>query len=120
MAAKRPLPEADEQAIRYMLRFASDAVRPARHAGRREYDSRLELRLALERLVELTGEAAKRVSTETRTLLAQIEWSNLIRMRDRLAHYYDSTDPEIVWNTVRKELPLFVRQLQAVLGGRYR
>lgn len=117
MAAKRRLTEADERAIRHMLRFASDAVRLARHAGRREFDSRPELRLALERLVELTGEAAKRVSTETRTLLSQVEWSNLVRMRDRLAHYYDSIDPEIVWNTVRKELPLLIRQLQAVLIG---
>jgi hypothetical protein len=32
-------------------------------AQRSDFDNRRELRLALERLVELTGEAAKRVST---------------------------------------------------------
>jgi uncharacterized protein with HEPN domain len=119
MAAKRRLTEADEQAFRDMLRFARDAAGLGRHATRGQFDSRLELRLALERLVELVGEAAKRVSSETRESQAQIEWSEIIKMRDKLAHNYERIDPEVVWNTVRKNLPPLIRQLETVLNRRH-
>jgi uncharacterized protein with HEPN domain len=101
-----------------MLDFARIAVRLRYKTKRYEFDERTE-RLALERLVELIGEAAKRVSTETRESQARIEWSDIIKMRDKLAHDYDEIDPDILWGTFRNDLPRLIRQLESALSGRH-
>lgn len=120
MAAERRLTQGDEEALRNMLDFARIAVRLRYKTKRHEFDERTERRLALERLVELIGEAAKRVSTETRESQVRIEWSDIIKMRDKLAHDYDEIDPDILWGTFRNDLPRLIRQLESALNERRR
>ncbi len=38
-------------------------------------------------------------------------------MRNRLAHGYFDVDLDIVWNTVTYNLPILIRELEAILGS---
>lgn len=57
------------------------------------------------RNVEIIGEAAKQLSEQTRALLPEVQWTQLIGMRDRLAHGYFAINLDVVWNTVQEDLP---------------
>ncbi len=63
------------------------------------------LALALTKLVEIVGEAAKQVSGETKDAHSEIPWSAAARMRDRPVHHYFDIDLDVLWSTVRQDLP---------------
>lgn len=53
----------------------------------------------------LIGEAAKNVGEATRSKYPVVEWRDLTRLRDRLAHHYWSISIEQIWNIASRELP---------------
>lgn len=70
------------------------------------------LALSLVRCIEIIGEAASRVSGETRMLVPQIPWPDLVGMRNRLVHAYFDIDLDRVWDTVLDDLPPLIAQLE--------
>ena len=75
-----------------------------------------KLQLALTRLIEIVGEAASRVSQETRLRHPEIPWPQMVGMRNRLIHGYDTVDLAVLQSTVGVDLPPLVAQLDAILG----
>lgn len=69
------------------------------------------LRLALTKLVEIVGEAAKQVTHPTRADHPQVPWSEAARMRDRLVHHYFDIDLDVLWATVSTDLPALLKVL---------
>ena len=55
--------------------------------------------------LQVIGEAAKKISPETRELEPGIPWGQIAGMRNILVHEYFSIDTELVWTTVEKDLP---------------
>ena len=71
------------------------------------------LQLALVKLVEIIGEAAKAVSDDTRRRFPEVPWSLAARTRDRLTHHYFEVDIEVLWSTVTDSLPALLAALRA-------
>lgn len=71
------------------------------------------LRLALTKLVEIVGEAAKQITDETRREHPTVPWTAAARMRDRLVHHYFDIDLDVLWATIENDLP----NLLAALGS---
>jgi uncharacterized protein with HEPN domain len=63
---------------------------------------------AVVHLLEITGEAARLVSQETRDAHPDIPWEQMIGMRNRLIHEYFRVDLATVWDTVRNDLPRLI------------
>jgi uncharacterized protein with HEPN domain len=70
------------------------------------------LQLALTRVVEIVGEAAARVSSETQRQFPAIPWPQIIALRNRLVHGYDAVDPAILWAIVEADLPALIEELR--------
>ena len=60
---------------------------------------------AVIRALEIVGEAAKKVPLPLRRRFASIPWKNLAGMRDKLIHDYVGVSVEVVWRTVREDIP---------------
>ena len=60
---------------------------------------------AVIRNIEIIGEAAKQISYQFREQYTDIPWKEITGMRDKLIHDYMGVDTEIVWNTVRTDIP---------------
>ncbi len=75
-----------------------------------------QLTLALVKDIEIIGEAASKVSEETRTKHPAMPWLDIINMRNRLIHAYFDIDLEIVWDTVTKDLPSLIAELEKIVG----
>ncbi|MEX2531826.1 MAG: DUF86 domain-containing protein [Gemmatimonadota bacterium] len=66
------------------------------------------------RQLQVIGEAAKRLSSEFRSKAAQVPWSDITGMRDKLVHDYMGVDLEAVWDTAIRDVPALLSQLEAL------
>lgn len=60
---------------------------------------------AVMRALEIIGEAARRISQQTRDAYPEIPWAQIIGLQNRLIHEYFRIDLAAVWDTVRNDLP---------------
>lgn len=65
------------------------------------------------------GEAVKGLDKLTNgTLLQhypQIYWAGVMRMRDKIAHHYFEIDPDIVFSTIRENIPQMIPVIELML-----
>ena len=73
------------------------------------------LLFAVVRAIEILGEAASKISVETRTAIAGIPWASIISMRNRLIHGYFDINTDVVWTTITNEIPALLPSLEAAL-----
>lgn len=104
----------DRIRLRHLLDAASTAARFVENRSRADLDDDDMLRLALTKLVEIVGEAAKQVTAASRAELPALPWSAAARMRDRLVHHYFDIDLDVLWSTVTTDLPALAEQLADV------
>jgi len=79
-----------------------------------EYESNKLLRRAVERELEIVGEAINRILK----INADIEISNtrrIVDLRNLVIHAYDSVDNVIIWGIIHKDLPLLKTQITTLL-----
>lgn len=107
----------DRTLLRDMLDYAEMALAAARGKQRSDLDEDFVLRGALERFVEVIGEAAGKVSLETQAQCPGIPWPDVTGMRHKLIHGYASVDRDILWAVVQEDLPGLISDLRAALAA---
>jgi uncharacterized protein with HEPN domain len=107
----------DAVPMRHMLDHAREALALASGRSREELHSQRMLQLALTRLVEIVGEAAGRVSSQTQSRFPDVPWREAIATRHRITHGYDVVDYDILWDTVQDDLPPLVAALERALAA---
>jgi uncharacterized protein with HEPN domain len=60
---------------------------------------------AIIRNIEIIGEASKKISLDTKQTFYQIPWKEIAGMRDKLIHDYIGVDVDVVWKTIKKDIP---------------
>jgi len=60
----------------------------------------------------ILGEGAKRLSKEFQEHHSEIPWKDISRMRDRLIHPYEGTDPKEVWKAASRDVPDLLARLE--------
>jgi len=66
---------------------------------------------AIIRRIEIIGEAAKNVPLDIKQSYPEIPWSEIVRMRDKLAHHYFGIDLPRAWKVVKNDLPQLKSQI---------
>src|ERR1700693_2759101 len=69
------------------------------------YKADKKTKSAGERQLQIITEAAKRLGDDADALCPGPDWKGFCRMGDILRHGYHKVDDEIIWNTVKDELP---------------
>ncbi|MCR9128532.1 MAG: DUF86 domain-containing protein [Alphaproteobacteria bacterium] len=72
--------------------------------------------LAVQRALEVIGEAASQVPEGVRTELAAIPFRKAIAMRNKIIHGYGTVDAEVVVDTISNSLPQLISQLEVALS----
>jgi len=98
-----------------MLNACREIVEFAGDVEREKFIEDRKLVLAMERSLEIIGEAAGRLSDEFRNSHHDMPWKMIRGMRNILAHDYGQVDYEIVYNTIMKEIPMLLAKLEKVL-----
>ena len=71
--------------------------------------------LAVVRALEVIGEATRHIPASTRRRYPQVPWQDMVAMRNKLIHEYYGVDLEVLWRTVKEDLPPLARAIQRVL-----
>lgn len=94
----------DEQRLDDIRRMCGVAAEIVAH-GRPAFDGDELLRLALERALEIAGEAATQLSDAARAKYSDVAWRELVAVRVLLAHAYHRADPDQLWSIAVNDLP---------------
>jgi uncharacterized protein with HEPN domain len=101
----------DQIRLRHLREAATKAIDFSEGKQRHDIDDDELLRLALTKLVEIVGEAAKNITPEGRTAMSQVPWRAAERMRDPLIHHYFDINLDILWRTITEDLPQLLAAL---------
>jgi uncharacterized protein with HEPN domain len=107
--------ERDLDYLGHMLDSAIKAVQKVEGISRADYDADENLRLALAHLLQIIGEAARRVSAPAQGQHPEIPWSRIIGMRHKIVHDYLEVDEDILGDVVTADLPELVSQLELIV-----
>ena len=108
--------ERDDPALLYnMLEAAEAVVRFIGNRTREQYAADEVLRAAVERKIEVIGEASRGISALLRTAHPEIPWQKISATRHVLAHDYDFIDDDAVWRIATIYVPDLLVQLRPLL-----
>ena len=71
-------------------------------------------KLAVERQLEVIGQAANKISNDTQEILKNIPWGNIIGLRNKLAHDYGEILAERIWNISKTSIQKLLEELKKI------
>lgn len=80
-----------------------------------EYMADRKLQLAVEREIEIIGEAARKVSDDFRDAHPELPWRAIVGQRHILAHEYGRIDHARIWVVVTKDIPDLIVRLEPLV-----
>ena len=63
----------------------------------------------------IIGEAANQIPEEIEEKYSSIPWSLMRAMRNRIVHVYFRVDEKLMWDTIQKDLPPLIPELEKLL-----
>lgn len=104
----------DEIRIKHMIDASEEAISFAKEKNRDDLDTDRMLVLSLIKEIEIIGEAATKISIDMRDMNSQVPWDDITGMRNHLVHGYFDVDLEMLWNTVKLDLPALLIKLKKI------
>jgi len=101
----------DDERVADILDAASEMAEII-ELGRDAWDKDRIRRLAVERLLEIVGEAANSLSEDFRTQHPSVPWRDIIGLRVVLAHHYHRVDSNQVWVIAATEVPRLAQDIR--------
>ena len=80
-----------------------------------EYKNDLKTKKAIERNIEIIGEAVNRISNYKNSSLKIKNAQKIIGTRNRIAHEYDFISDELIWTIVVRELPELKKEIENLI-----
>ena len=69
---------------------------------------------AVVRNLEIIGEAVKNLPQEIKNKHKDVPWNEISGMRNKITHEYWGVDEDILWKTVKDDLPIFEKQIAKI------
>ena len=98
------------QAITLNESFTADV------SGFEVYRSDPKTRSAVERQLEIIGEAANKLD-KLESDVKLVHSSQMISLRNRLIHAYDSIDDAIVWAIIKRHIPMLNEEISPIISS---
>jgi len=71
---------------------------------------------AVVRAIEIIGEAARQIPESLKNKHTEVPWKEMAGIRNKIAHEYFGVDVEVIWDTVKRNIPelkpLIIHMLQ--------
>jgi len=112
------VPDAD-LTLRQIVEVCDKAIEFRNSITWEEFRSDWRKQMLGERLVEVLGEAVKRLPDELRNRHSQLPWKKIAGTRDYIAHGYDSVDYDVIWGVLNVEVDKLKESVQAILAKEF-
>jgi len=80
-----------------------------------KYQSDLRTKRAVERNIEIIGEALSRILKRDETIIISNS-RKIVDTRNRIIHGYDSVSDDVIWGIVIRHLPMLETEIQTLIG----
>lgn len=67
---------------------------------------------AVIRNLSIIGEAAKNIPQSTKSKHREIPWYEIIGMRNKVIHEYFGVNEEILWKTIKEDIPFLKKKIR--------
>ncbi len=105
----------DEILLLDILIAARKAQRYIGEMGETEFRASDLHQSAVVRELQVIGEAARQISDEFKEDHPEFDWQSMAGMRNRLIHEYFRVSLEVVWQTLREDVPDLVSAIEALI-----
>ena len=108
-------PEGRDRACLWdMLAAAREAQEHVQGLTFEQYIIDLKARRAIERTLEIIGEAASKVSEAFYIAHPEIDWRRIKGLRNIISHEYDKVRHDLLWAVVKTDLPVLIARLETI------
>ncbi len=92
--------------FRHILHECQYIQKEYRENSFEEFMKNERLSKALCRSLEIIGEACNKVSPDVKAAYPHVPWREMSDLRNRIIHHYFGIDYDIVWDTIKTDIPL--------------
>ena len=111
----RSLVEDDTTRIRHILDAYDEILDFTGIMSEKQFLANRMLHLAVVHLLEIIGEAGNSISQKIKKKYSSIPWIDIIGMRNRLIHGYFDIDLNIVWQTIKIDIPFLRKEILNII-----
>jgi len=104
--------KSDAVYVEDMLAYARRAADRVRGLTRGDFESTVEHQESVAYNLMIVGEAASKLSEETRARYPTIPWNEIKGMRNQIVHGYAETERDTLWETVTEDIPVLIAALE--------
>ncbi len=83
---------------------------------KKEFIEHLMMQDAVMRQIEIIGEASNSVSDEFQEEHSEFPWFQMRGIRNKIVHDYRGINLQVIWDTVKNDLPALKKQVEEILG----
>ena len=98
-----------------ILRAAADVETYLVDASMEDFITDRMLQDAVIRKIAIIGEAVKHLTKTVKKEQKDVPWKKIVGMRNIVIHDYAEVDLKIVWDAVKKDIPVLVQATQKIL-----
>jgi uncharacterized protein with HEPN domain len=105
--------------LRQIVEVCDRAIELRHSITREEFSGDWRKQMLGERLVEVLGEAVKRLPDDLRQRHPELPWDKIAGTRDYIAHGYDSVDYDVIWGVLDIEAEKLKTTVLVILAKEY-
>lgn len=105
--------------LRQLVELSDKALALRKETTWEEFRADWRKQMLAERLVEVMGEAVKRLPEDLRARHPQPPWRKIAGTRDYIAHGYDSVDYDVIWGVLDMEAARLKEAVEAILAAEF-
>lgn len=103
----------DREYLLHVQKAISEIAEHTAGLAREDFEADTKTQRAVERNLQIIGEAVHRLSTELKLASPEVEWDEVYATRNVVVHHYFGVDKSIVWDILLEDLP----RLKTVVDG---
>ena len=73
------------------------------------------MRFACIKQMEIIGEASNHLSTKLKIKFSDVEWAQIVGMRNVFTHEYFGIDSSLVWEIIQNDIPILKEKVEFIL-----